>query len=73
VLNWIIDFSLRNRVVVLLAAAACAAGGAVAVSELDIDAFPDVTPVQVQINSTPKRSSGRSLFPSSRCSAVCRG
>lgn len=51
-LNWIIDFSLRNRLVVLLLAAACAVGGAYALTHLDIDAFPDTTPVQVQINTT---------------------
>ncbi|HEY7157086.1 MAG TPA: efflux RND transporter permease subunit, partial [Gemmataceae bacterium] len=51
VLNWIIDFSLRNRFLVILAVAAFAAFGAVSMWHLDIDAFPDTTPVQVQINT----------------------
>ncbi len=51
-LNWIIDFALRNRVLVLLSAVGLAVAGAVAVLHLDIDAFPDTTPIQVQINTT---------------------
>ena len=46
-----IDVSLRNRFLVLLAAVAFAAAGAYALSRLDIDAFPDTTPVQIQINT----------------------
>ncbi|MBC7821844.1 MAG: efflux RND transporter permease subunit, partial [Planctomycetaceae bacterium] len=37
---------------VLLAAVGLAVAGAVAVLHLDIDAFPDTTPIQVQINTT---------------------
>ena len=51
-LNWIIDFALRNRVFVLLGALGFAVAGGVALLHLDIDAFPDTTPVQVQINTT---------------------
>jgi cobalt-zinc-cadmium resistance protein CzcA len=51
VLNWIIDFSLRHRLLVILGAAAFAVFGAVSMWRLDIDAFPDTTPVQVEINS----------------------
>jgi cobalt-zinc-cadmium resistance protein CzcA len=51
VLNWIIDFSLRHRFAVLLGVLACATLGAVSLRYLDIDAFPDTTPVQVQINT----------------------
>jgi cobalt-zinc-cadmium resistance protein CzcA len=51
VLNWIIDFSLRHRFLVILAALAFAVGGAVSLRYLDIDAFPDTTPVQVQVNT----------------------
>ncbi len=51
-LNWIIDVSLRNRFLVLLSAVGLAVAGAVAVLHLDIDAFPDTTPIQVQINTT---------------------
>jgi len=51
VLNWIIDFSLRNRFLVILGALAFAVAGGIALSHLDIDAFPDTTPVQVQVNT----------------------
>jgi cobalt-zinc-cadmium resistance protein CzcA len=51
-LNLIIDFSLRNRVLVILAALAAGGAGLLSLQHLDIDAFPDTTPVQVQINST---------------------
>ncbi|MEX0675448.1 MAG: CusA/CzcA family heavy metal efflux RND transporter [Pirellulales bacterium] len=50
-LNRIIDFSLRNRLLVILVAVAAAAGGIYSVGRLDVDAFPDTTPVQVQINT----------------------
>jgi cobalt-zinc-cadmium resistance protein CzcA len=52
VLNWVIDASLKNRFLVLLGAVAFAAAGAYSLTRLDIDAFPDTTPVQVQINTT---------------------
>jgi heavy metal efflux system protein len=51
ILNRIIDFSLRNRLVVIMGVVAAAVAGAVSLQHLDIDAFPDTTPVQVQINS----------------------
>lgn len=51
-LNAIIDFSLRHRLLVCLATLAFALLGARAITELPIDAFPDTTPVQVQINTT---------------------
>lgn len=50
-LNWLIDFSLRHRALVILGALAFALVGAVSLRYLDIDAFPDTTPVQVQINT----------------------
>ncbi len=50
-LNWIIDFSLRHRALVVFGAVVCAVLGAVSMWHLDIDAFPDTTPVQVEINS----------------------
>jgi heavy metal efflux system protein len=52
VLNWIIDFSLRNRFLVILGALAFAVAGGIALRHLDIDAFPDTTPMQVQVNTT---------------------
>jgi cobalt-zinc-cadmium resistance protein CzcA len=51
-LNWIIDFSLRHRVVVIGLVVALAVVGAISLRYLPIDAFPDTTPVQVQINTT---------------------
>jgi cobalt-zinc-cadmium resistance protein CzcA len=51
VLTWIIDLSLRHRLLVILAAAALAVLGGLSLRYLDVDAFPDTTPVQVQINT----------------------
>jgi cobalt-zinc-cadmium resistance protein CzcA len=68
VLNGIIDFSLRHRFLVVLGALAFAAAGAVSLRYLDIDAFPDTTPVQVQINTVapalaPEEIEQRITFP----------
>ena len=51
-LNWIIDFSLRNRAVVLVAMLVVIVAGGWSLQYIDIDAFPDTTPVMVQINTT---------------------
>jgi len=50
-LDWIIRFSLSNRLLVCLLSAVLVGLGAVALTRLPIDAFPDTTPVQVQINT----------------------
>ena len=50
-LNSIIDFSLRHRALVIGCVLVFAAVGVVSLRHLDIDAFPDTTPVQVQINT----------------------
>ena len=50
-LTRLIDLCLRYRPLVLLAAALSAAVGLASFQELPLDAFPDTTPVQVQINS----------------------
>ena len=50
-LNAVIDSSLKYRWLVVLGAAALAAAGAVSLRYLDVDAFPDTTPVQVQVNT----------------------
>lgn len=50
-LNWLIDFSLRNRALVLVAVLVMIAVGVFALQMLDVDAFPDTTPVMVQINT----------------------
>ncbi|MGQ9591438.1 MAG: efflux RND transporter permease subunit [Planctomycetota bacterium] len=47
----IIELSLRHRAAVIFLSAALAAGGAISLQHLDIDAFPDTTPVQVQVNT----------------------
>jgi len=51
-LNWIIDFSLKNRLLVCIMAVALVVIGGRTLSILPIDAFPDTTPVQVQVNTT---------------------
>ncbi len=50
-LNWLIDFSLRHRALVVLGMLVLVAAGSLALGQLDIDAFPDTTPVQIQINT----------------------
>ncbi|MCC6419632.1 MAG: efflux RND transporter permease subunit [Gemmataceae bacterium] len=67
-LNWIITFSLRHRLLVAVSVLALAAVGAISLRYLDIDAFPDTTPVQVQINTTapalgPEEVERRLTFP----------
>ncbi|MCR9294619.1 MAG: CusA/CzcA family heavy metal efflux RND transporter [bacterium] len=51
-LNWIIDASLRHRFAVVACVLVAAAAGVLSLRHLDIDAFPDTTPAQVQINTT---------------------
>ncbi|MEX0977503.1 MAG: efflux RND transporter permease subunit, partial [Pirellulales bacterium] len=50
-LNRIIDLSLRHRLLVILLFLGAAVAGAISLSQLSVDAFPDTTPVQVQINT----------------------
>jgi cobalt-zinc-cadmium resistance protein CzcA len=50
-LNWVIEWSLRNRLVVLAVALTFVVLGGLSLRNLNIDAFPDTTPVQVQINT----------------------
>jgi cobalt-zinc-cadmium resistance protein CzcA len=50
-LDWIIQFSLRNRLLVCLISMILVGLGIAAFSRLPIDAFPDTTPVQVQVNT----------------------
>jgi cobalt-zinc-cadmium resistance protein CzcA len=50
-LNAIIDWSLRHRFLVLAATMGLILSGAYSVRHLPVDAFPDTTPVQVQINT----------------------
>jgi cobalt-zinc-cadmium resistance protein CzcA len=51
VLNRIISWSLAHRFAVIALTALLAVLGGIAVDRLPIDAFPDTTPVQVQVNT----------------------
>jgi cobalt-zinc-cadmium resistance protein CzcA len=67
-LNWIIDISLRYRLLVIVGVAILAVVGAFSLRYLDIDAFPDTTPVVVQINTvapalSPEEVEQRITFP----------
>ncbi|HEY0750339.1 MAG TPA: efflux RND transporter permease subunit [Chitinophagaceae bacterium] len=48
-INWLIDFSLRNRIIVLLVAAGITAYGIYAVKTTPVDAIPDLSENQVII------------------------
>ncbi|KYF82381.1 cation transporter, partial [Sorangium cellulosum] len=50
-LNAVITWSLRHRLLVILASIGLSLAGILALRRLPIDAFPDTTPVQVQINT----------------------
>lgn len=50
-LTRVLDWSLRNRLAVIVMWACIAVGGVVSALHLPLDAFPDTTPVQVQINT----------------------
>ncbi len=50
-LNILIDWSVRNRLLVVLALIAMIIGAVLLIPRLNLDAFPDVTNVQVQINT----------------------
>jgi cobalt-zinc-cadmium resistance protein CzcA len=51
-LNWLVKTSLSNRLLVCVLAVALIVIGGRSLSLLPIDAFPDTTPVQVQINAS---------------------
>ena len=51
-LNWLIKTSLKNRLLVAILAVLLILAGGRSLSNLPIDAFPDTTPVQVQVNTT---------------------
>ena len=51
-LNWIITTSLKNRMAVAIVAVLLVLVGGRSLTNLPVDAFPDTTPVQVQINTT---------------------
>jgi cobalt-zinc-cadmium resistance protein CzcA len=51
-LNWLIESSLKNRLLVCVLAGVLVLVGGRSLLNLPIDAFPDTTPVQVQINTS---------------------
>ncbi len=51
-INAILNFSVRQRMLVILATLVLAGFGTLAVKQIPIDAFPDVTNVQVQVLAT---------------------
>ena len=51
-INPILDFSVRQRLLVFLGAVVLTGFGVLAVKQIPIDAFPDVTNVQVQVLAT---------------------
>ena len=51
-LTRIIELSLQHRVAVILGVFVLLATGGYALVQLDIDAFPDTTPIMVQVNTT---------------------
>ncbi|MDX8385323.1 MAG: CusA/CzcA family heavy metal efflux RND transporter [Gallionella sp.] len=50
-LNKLIDFGVENRLIVVLALLATIVAGGLILPKLNLDAFPDVTNVQVQVNT----------------------
>lgn len=77
-LNRVIDFSLHNRALVLLGVLAAAITGVFSLQHLDIDAFPDTTPVQVQINTvapalSPEEVERQITFPIEQAISGLRG
>jgi cobalt-zinc-cadmium resistance protein CzcA len=50
-LSRIIAWSLRHRLVVILASLGFVVAGVISLRRLPVDAFPDTTPVQVQVNT----------------------
>ncbi len=51
-LNWLIDSCFKNRLLVFVLATALLVLGGRSLLRLPVDAFPDTTPVQVQVNTT---------------------
>ena len=50
-LTKLIDFAVRNRLLVVLALAAATVGAVLLLPRLNLDAFPDVTNIQVTVNT----------------------
>jgi len=50
-LNSMVDWAVRNRLLVILALVATLIGSVMSLEKLNLDAFPDVTNIQVQVNT----------------------
>jgi cobalt-zinc-cadmium resistance protein CzcA len=50
-LNSVIDWSLHHRFLIIMATLLFVVGGISVIGAINVDAFPDTTPVQVQINA----------------------
>ena len=50
-LNAMVDWAVRNRLLVVLSLIAALVGSAFSLEQLNLDAFPDVTNIQVQVNT----------------------
>jgi cobalt-zinc-cadmium resistance protein CzcA len=77
-LNAIIVWSLHHRLIVLAATATLVVAGGFALYYLNIDAFPDTTPVQVQINTiapalAPEEVERQITFPVEQAISGLRG
>jgi cobalt-zinc-cadmium resistance protein CzcA len=77
-LSWLITWSLRNRFLVLGGTLVLAVSGLLSLRALNIDAFPDTTPVQVQINTVspslvPEEVERLITFPVELCLSGLRG
>lgn len=60
-LNWTIDFSLRNKLIILLLVAGLIGWGSYSVTQLPIDAVPDITNNQVQIITVAPSQSAQDI------------
>ena len=70
----VIDFSVRRRWLVLLITLAAVASGLWSLTKLPIDAVPDVTNVQVQVNAVaPALTPSAVSSSSSSCSPTRQG
>lgn len=50
-LNSLVDWAVQNRLLVLLALITALIGSVMSIEKLNLDAFPDVTNIQVQVNT----------------------
>ncbi|HJO48528.1 MAG TPA: efflux RND transporter permease subunit, partial [Candidatus Scalindua sp.] len=50
-MNKIIEFSLKNRIYIIIFFIICFGYGVRTIFRIPVDAFPDTTPIQVQINT----------------------